>query len=203
MYCKKCGKQIDDDAQFCKYCGQNVGENTNKTSSTNIVEWFQGKSRGFRLVSVIGVLWLFIGICFLFVCEYAEDYLAVLVVFIGLPLLAWSIWYYFKFLRKKKDATKKLADASLVNDVESLISKEKAKELPLLEFAKLYGDMKVASYADSSTGNTYKSCIFTKTTVVSFSKELGELTAAEIAERKKDLVVKESSNGIFELISKK
>lgn len=26
MYCKKCGKQITDDAKFCPYCGANISE---------------------------------------------------------------------------------------------------------------------------------------------------------------------------------
>ena len=28
MYCKYCGKQIDDDSVYCRYCGKKVGENT-------------------------------------------------------------------------------------------------------------------------------------------------------------------------------
>ncbi|MGN0269710.1 MAG: zinc-ribbon domain-containing protein, partial [Candidatus Weimeria sp.] len=27
MYCRKCGKQINDDAKFCKYCGTPVKRN--------------------------------------------------------------------------------------------------------------------------------------------------------------------------------
>jgi uncharacterized membrane protein YvbJ len=29
MYCKKCGKQIDDDSMFCSFCGTKVGKETN------------------------------------------------------------------------------------------------------------------------------------------------------------------------------
>ena len=27
MYCKYCGKQIDDDSVYCRYCGKKVVEN--------------------------------------------------------------------------------------------------------------------------------------------------------------------------------
>ena len=27
MYCKHCGKEIEDNSLFCKYCGGNLGEN--------------------------------------------------------------------------------------------------------------------------------------------------------------------------------
>ncbi len=30
MFCKKCGKRIEDDALFCRYCGANVGEEFDK-----------------------------------------------------------------------------------------------------------------------------------------------------------------------------
>ncbi len=28
MYCKNCGKEIDDNSTFCPYCGQQINENT-------------------------------------------------------------------------------------------------------------------------------------------------------------------------------
>jgi len=30
MYCRKCGKQIDDDSKFCEHCGYNFMNNTQK-----------------------------------------------------------------------------------------------------------------------------------------------------------------------------
>ncbi len=36
MYCKKCGKWIDDDSEFCRYCGASIAENskTNENRKT-------------------------------------------------------------------------------------------------------------------------------------------------------------------------
>ena len=30
MYCKNCGKEIDDNSTFCPYCGQQIAENADK-----------------------------------------------------------------------------------------------------------------------------------------------------------------------------
>lgn len=30
MYCKYCGKKIDDDSIFCSYCGKNISKNSAK-----------------------------------------------------------------------------------------------------------------------------------------------------------------------------
>ena len=32
MYCSKCGKQIEDDAQFCRYCGYNLNSNSQEST---------------------------------------------------------------------------------------------------------------------------------------------------------------------------
>ena len=39
MYCKHCGREIDDNSSFCKYCGGNVID----TNSENIGNQFQGE----------------------------------------------------------------------------------------------------------------------------------------------------------------
>lgn len=33
MYCKHCGKEIDDNSTFCKYCGKSQGANSNSITS--------------------------------------------------------------------------------------------------------------------------------------------------------------------------
>lgn len=35
MYCQKCGKQIDDESDFCKYCGSKI--NGEMVSRNNFV----------------------------------------------------------------------------------------------------------------------------------------------------------------------
>lgn len=63
----------------------------------------------------------------------------------------------------------------------------------LLEFAKNYVKMQVGNFVNSNTGEEFKSCMFLKENgsydYVRFHSQLGELTPAEISERKKKLKV--------------
>lgn len=60
----------------------------------------------------------------------------------------------------------------------------------LLEFAKNYVKMQVGNFVNSNTGEEFKSCMFIKEDgscdYVGFHSQLGELTPAEISERKKE-----------------
>ena len=74
----------------------------------------------------------------------------------------------------------------------------------LLAFARTHGKMQVGKFANSETGEEFKSCIFTNPEdqsrcFVSFSSNLGELSAKEIAERKDSLQVVELESGNFKL----
>lgn len=35
MFCSNCGKEINDSAIFCKYCGKNLVEEENNTETSN------------------------------------------------------------------------------------------------------------------------------------------------------------------------
>jgi len=73
----------------------------------------------------------------------------------------------------------------------------------LLAFAKTHGKMQVGEFANSETGETFKSCIFTDKEgtrcFVGFSSNLGELSPAEISARKNDLQVCELESGNYKL----
>lgn len=73
----------------------------------------------------------------------------------------------------------------------------------LLEFAKNYVKMKVGTFVNSNTGENFKSCMFLKKDgtydYVGFHSQLGELTPAEISERKKELKVGLTNSGKYVL----
>lgn len=77
------------------------------------------------------------------------------------------------------------------------------KSWSLLAFAKERGQMKVAPFKNSQTGEEFKSCAFVSpentVTLVGFSSNLGELTPAEIVAQKNDLQVVELNSGTFKL----
>lgn len=74
----------------------------------------------------------------------------------------------------------------------------------LLAFAKSHGKMQVGKFVNKETGEEFSSCIFTNPEdqsrcFVSFSQNLGELSAREIADRKDSLQVVELETGNFKL----
>lgn len=73
----------------------------------------------------------------------------------------------------------------------------------LLEFAKNYVKMKVGTFVNSNTGEEFKSCMFFKKDgtydYVGFHSQLGELTPAEISERKRELKVGLTESGKYVL----
>ena len=74
----------------------------------------------------------------------------------------------------------------------------------LLAFAKSHGKMQVGDFVNKETGETFKSCIFTNPEnnsrcFVAFSSKLGEMSPAEIVERKDDLQIVELESGNYSL----
>lgn len=73
----------------------------------------------------------------------------------------------------------------------------------LLEFAKNYVKMQVGKFVNSNTGEEFKSCMFLKKDgtydYVGFHSQLGELTPAEISERKEELKVGLTESGKYVL----
>ena len=66
----------------------------------------------------------------------------------------------------------------------------------LLAFAKAHGKMKIGDFTNNETGETYKGCAFVNpetqaTCFVSFSSNLGEMSASEIAAKKDTLQIVE------------
>lgn len=74
----------------------------------------------------------------------------------------------------------------------------------LVAFAKSNGRMKVGSFVNKDTGETFKSCMFVDAEgnvqkVVNFSSNLGELTPQQIASMKDDLQVVQLTSGTYKL----
>lgn len=74
----------------------------------------------------------------------------------------------------------------------------------LKNFALAHGKMQVGSFVNGTTGEAFRSCIFTDPSdnsrcFVAFSSKLGELTPREIAEQKDNLQVVELESGNFSL----
>ena len=77
------------------------------------------------------------------------------------------------------------------------------KSWSLLAFAKEKGHMQLGDFTNPATGEEFKACIFTdedmNRTFVGFSRNLGVLTAKQIAAQKADLQVVELESGYYSL----
>ena len=74
----------------------------------------------------------------------------------------------------------------------------------LVAFAKSNGRMKVGSFVNKDTGESFKSCMFVDAEgnvqkVVNFSSKLGELTPQQIVSMKDDLQVVQLESGTYKL----
>lgn len=70
MYCKHCGKQIDDDSTFCKYCGKSLEEpiktldnstNSSEIPTNSFKSLFNLDKRKIDIILAL-VLWVIIGL---------------------------------------------------------------------------------------------------------------------------------------------
>lgn len=92
-----------------------------------------------------------------------------------------------------------------INNMENTSVKQGIKNSwSLISFAKAHGKMQVGEFANSESGELFKSCIFTNPednsrTFVAFSSNLGVLTPSEIAARKDDLQVVQLESGNYSL----
>lgn len=87
-----------------------------------------------------------------------------------------------------------------------LESKADASSWSLTSFSKMFDEMQVGEFVNKETGETFKSCVFTKgkaKTFVAFSSKLGELAPEEIEEMKGDLLVVKSKTGKYCLVKAK
>lgn len=105
MFCKNCGKQINDNSKFCMYCGCNVDEkdniishdetepstNTNKPPKSSCVKWliFYSLWLTFCIVGTI--------LDFQSRSHPIHPLIPLFVLGFVVPFIIWGIWY----IRKK------------------------------------------------------------------------------------------------------
>lgn len=193
MYCKHCGRQIDDDAIFCQYCGaklvvngaERVSENTK--SEGRAPKLSPKKQKVLMIYGVYVLIWIFAILC---TNGHGRGQVAVLMFLfcVLIPAIIFTIYRFRQFLKKEK-----------------LASKSVTKEQPLLKFIAEHGKLQLKITNDAN-GNVIKShCICTAIdgtiTQIHFSQQLGVLSAAEIATNKAHLLVAETEDGQYELIS--
>ena len=101
------------------------------------------------------------------------------------------------------DSTMTSSDDKPSEDISESEDSNSLQTWTLDEFINEFGPkMQVKEFANSKTGDLFKSCVFTKgktRTFVSFSSKLGEHTKKELLDMKDELIVMKVQNGKYKL----
>lgn len=233
MFCRNCGKQIEDDSKFCKYCGTQLciesAERPNKDGQSLYMK-FTSLAPVWQILILIYGLWVLGWIGVLIGCADTSDFDdAVILAFISvliIPFVFISIVHIVRLVKSKQHKVDVVTDTvtNLEKTGEQVVAKEKnlfeiqppvydfevnygkeVERFALKEFSLLYGKMQVKT-VKLRDGTVQSYCTFANggiETKVEFDKKIGVLSASEISARKEELCVLEYENRLFVLTEKK
>jgi len=210
MYCKFCGKEIDQDSLFCKHCGTSLSSDTTSSKGSlkgisNLKSWFTSLSKGKQICLMVYFLWFWIAFV---VCSSEDNFIVafpILVIIIPAALL--MLWYAYthKWFKRNRNVPTVSNYTQSPAVADTIMSPEKSiiKTYSLTEFAAEHGKMQLQKNYDKKTCSYVVSYIFTnkggQKTIVEPAEEVTELTAEEIAMQKFTLCVNEYSDGSLKL----
>lgn len=230
MYCRYCGKEIEDDSIYCQYCGKKLTNDFHQILPINqhsIVQKFNALSKNIQYIILAYCLWFLLWMLFLIInADEEKVFFPVFLFAIVIPFTIFCIW--FVLLKNRHEDSKSSINSKETLSLGSNSPRTIAVEPPieqeqesaivsnsedisdviktelLLDFAKEYGKMQVVK--KSTDEGICSFCTFTSNhgvVEVFFSPEIGHLTADEIAQQKYYLCVKTYKSGKFELTSMK
>ena len=189
MYCKYCGKQIEEDSLYCKFCGENLNDVTKAQKviapRTELLEWFKSLSLKVQILIIIYIAYLLSLICYLsysLANGYEEAFGEVIILGLIIPFVLISGYYFWKRYKENKSVSikkdilpsntsketevnvepnKSLEVSLRTKVIESNVPSKKLKGTePLLLFAKSHGKMQLVKKAISETNATEHYCLF-------------------------------------------
>lgn len=110
MYCKYCGKIIEDDSVFCKYCGKIVQSGRPLSKNKGILTRFLELSSRKQIAIILYGMWILGWLCILIAKldtrHFAEDYvMPFFLCTIVIPFMAVGGWHIYNITKGKKDFT--------------------------------------------------------------------------------------------------
>ena len=229
MYCRNCGKEIENDSIFCKYCGKNIGVEKPDSQNLGFLNKFRSLSQKKQVTIILYCIWVLIWLCVLLGNaghrDFAAEYVLPFFVFtIVIPFAIVGIWYIFKLKFQKKASvnnsieshqqessetkthkTSPMISQELItedsNEVPRIVSPIISSE-PLLSFARNNGKMQVVN-RKLEDNKVEHYCLFTSSEGivirVEFSERIGFLSSNDISSKKYILAVNKCANGTYYL----
>ena len=112
MYCKYCGKQIEEDSLYCKYCGGNLNEvkkvQEMSISKVKLLERFKSYPIKVQVLIVAYIVYLLTLICYLsfsLADGYEEAFGEVISLGLIIPFILVCSYYFWKRYKANKSAS--------------------------------------------------------------------------------------------------
>ena len=213
MFCKYCGKQIEEDSFFCRYCGKDVTGGRHQSHNLNNVSLkkkFTSLPQRWQIGIIVYAIWLLVWVCVLIgnsdSSNFGPDYVLPFFLFtILFPFIGLSSVYLYHLKRKKNK------ESDIVNTPSSGDNEGKHATLyapppiaahkndaitdkvsldsriePLSTFSHIYGKMQIVDRKNESTGDLLERfCIFTSLN--------GIVTRVDFSEETKNLTATDIS----------
>lgn len=198
MFCKFCGKEIDDNSIFCKYCGKKLNDSElyrNNKNGKTLIQRFLALEKCWQIYILSSFLWVILWFVLFYHKDMRQYYWGGEMILIKslclLPLIVWIIWYIWKLTIKNK-ASKEIAKNVIENKSDVHESTNTSSVIPLLDFAQTYGKMQIVKGTDEK-GNQTRYCRFTNSegdiTKVFFDNTTDKLSAKDISIHKTNLYI--------------
>lgn len=191
MYCKYCGKMIEDDSIFCRYCGKDLSSESPNTTSNHEVRLysrFTELSSKYQVSIIVYIIWFLGWLGFLIGNSnnrrFVEDYfLSFFLCTILFPFVGICGLYLYKMKRKQKEetTTQNMANSPhhsyssniFNNDIESIgdkeldagdsaqVSPKVIKSDSLITFSRSNGKMQIVEKKSENNDIIERYCLFT------------------------------------------
>lgn len=118
MYCWNCGKQIEEDSVFCKYCGKMVVSGTPLSQNKGIYTRFLELSKRKQIALILYGIWFLGWLCFLFGNAsdrnfFDDTFLPFFFFTIVMPFIILGVRHIYHIKKKKNKTSHKIGFSHL------------------------------------------------------------------------------------------
>lgn len=225
MYCRNCGKVIEDDSSFCKYCGKKLSSGIPLSQNKGISTRFLELSKKKQIALIVYGIWFLCWVCYLIANadkrHFAEDYVFFFFLCtIVIPFIVVGGWHIYLINSDKKikaspetessksthshiqsnELSLKIETVTKEGQFSSTMTPKVLSSTLLLNFARDNGKMQVIN-KKKFDGKYERYCQFTtedgKVIRVDFSERIGFFNSKDISDNKYQLSVNKLVDGTY------